>query len=105
MGDELWCFAYDPEIKSRVQYGLVKGPPQKKLWFQKSKVKRMFAIFFFNYKDIIHKEFVPPSQTVNKEYYAGVMDFLLKWIQSVQPELYAGMNFFLLHHNVRPPIP
>ncbi len=29
-GDEMWCFAYDPEMKPRIQNGLQKGPPAEK---------------------------------------------------------------------------
>jgi hypothetical protein len=44
---------------------------------EKSPVKTMF-IFFFDAQDVIHREFVPEGQTVNGQFYLGIMERLLK---------------------------
>lgn len=45
---------------------------------------------------IVHREFVPPGQTVNGEYYVGVIKRLLTRIRRVRSE------YCLLHNNAPP---
>jgi len=45
----------------------------------------------------VHKELIPEGQTVNAEFYKGVMDRLLKRIQWVYPAVFCTQVFFLLH--------
>jgi hypothetical protein len=59
-GDEGWIYGYDPETKQQ--------PSQ---WKMRSKVKSMLIIFF-GIKEIVHKEFVLASQTVDSTYYCDV---------------------------------
>jgi len=55
--DKSWYFAYDPEIKHQSSKWVGEHSPwQKKLRFQKSKVKTML-IEFFDSQGIVHKEF------------------------------------------------
>jgi hypothetical protein len=49
----------------------------QKFRFQKSKNKVMLVTFFDSQR-IIHKEFVPPGQTVNKQYYVEYLSRLFK---------------------------
>jgi hypothetical protein len=35
-------------------------------------------IVFFNAQGVIHREFTPEGQTVNGQFYLGVMEWLLK---------------------------
>jgi hypothetical protein len=51
MGDESWCFMYDPETKP-------KKPKALKIGMQKSQVKTMLTAFF-DAQGIIHHEFIP----------------------------------------------
>ena len=60
-GDEIWCFAYDPETKR-----------QSSEWV---------------------------GETLNAEFYKGVMDRLLKRIQRVRPAAFGSRDFFLSHDN------
>jgi histone-lysine N-methyltransferase SETMAR len=47
MGDETWCFAYDPETKRQSSEWVGETSPRpKKLKFQKSRIKTMSIIFF-----------------------------------------------------------
>ncbi len=98
-GDESWCFAYDPESKCQSVTWVVPGSPRaKELHFQKSRIKTMLIIFFDS-SGIIHKEFVPPGQRVNAEYYKAVLDHLLKRIARIGLELYKSGDWFFLHDN------
>jgi hypothetical protein len=85
MGDETCCFAYDPETKRQSSEWVGKtSPGPKKLKFQRSHIKNMLIIFF-DFQGVVHKEFVPEGKTVNAEFYKGVMDRFLKYIQQVCP--------------------
>jgi len=74
MGDETWCFAYDPETKRQSsEWGGETSPQPKSLKFQRSCIKNMLIIFFTS-QGIVNREFVPEGKTVNAEFYKGVMN-------------------------------
>jgi hypothetical protein len=95
MGDETWCFAYDPETKRQSFEWVGRTAPQpKKLKFQRSHIKTTLLILFDS-QGIVHKEFVQEGKTVNAQFYKGVMDFLLKCIQRVCPATFRSRDFFV----------
>jgi hypothetical protein len=59
-------------------------------------------IIFFDSQGVVQKEFVPEGETVNAEFYKGVLDRLLKRIQRVRPAAFCSRDFILLHE-MRPP--
>ena len=77
-GDESWILEYDPETKrqSREWY-TANSPRPKKARMSKSKIKSIL-ICFFDSQGIVHKEFVPPGQTVNQTFYWEVHEGLRK---------------------------
>jgi hypothetical protein len=89
VGDETWCFVYDPETKQQNSewVGETSSRPQK-LKFQRSRIKTM--LIFFDSLGIVHKEFVPQGKTINVKYYKGVMERLLKCIQWVHPAAFCS---------------
>ena len=96
MGDETWCFAYDPETKRQSSEWVGETSRWlKKLKFQRSRIKTMFIIFFDS-QDVVHKEFMPEGKTVNAEFYKGVLDRVLKRIHQVCPAAFCSRDFFLL---------
>ena len=54
---------------------------------------------FFDFRGVVHYEFLPPRQTVNKEYYLSVMLPLRKAICPKRSELWANNSWFLHHDN------
>jgi len=56
-------------------------------------------IVFFDSRGIVHKEFVPPGQTVNHAFYKYVLERLRKWVQQVQTDI---ADNWVLHHNNAP---
>ena len=67
-GDETWVYGDDPEIKKQSsQWKSSNSPWPKKARQVHSNVKSML-IFFFDIQGIVHKEFVPPGQTVNGKF-------------------------------------
>ncbi len=98
-GDESWFFQYDPETKRQNQQWLSHGSARsKKVKMSKSKVKTMIIVFFDS-KGIVHKEFVPPGQTVNQQFYLKVLDWLRKQVVRVHPGI---AKTWVLHHDNAP---
>jgi len=67
-GDESWIFEYDLETKHQSrEWHTTDSPHPKEARMSKSKIKSML-ISFFESQGIVHKEFVPPAQTVNQTF-------------------------------------
>jgi len=61
---ESWILEYEPETKRQSrEWHTANSPRPKKARMSKSKIKSML-VCFFDSQGIIHKEFVPPGQTV-----------------------------------------
>jgi len=58
-------------------------------------------ICFFDQKEIVHKEFVPPGQTVNAAFYVEVLRCLRENVQRKRPDQWQN-NTWLLHHDNAP---
>ena len=68
-GDETWCYGYDPETKqASSQWKTPNSPKTRKAQQVRSNVKIML-ISFFGANGIVHKEFVPPGQTMYQQFY------------------------------------
>jgi len=97
--DETWVYGYDPETKQQsLQWKSPNSPWPKKVCQVCSNVKSMLIIFF-NIQGIIHKEFVPPGQTVNGKFYCEVLKWLREDIQCKCPDKWKKNNWFLHHGN------
>ncbi|CAH2096444.1 unnamed protein product [Euphydryas editha] len=98
-GDESWIYAYDPETDDQSAEYRAKGEPRpKKPRQSKSKIKVMLTVFF-DHRGVVHSEFLPTGQTVNKEYYLSVMRRLREAIRKKRPKLWADNSWFLHHDN------
>ena len=75
-GDETWVYAYDPETKSQSSQWKSPGSPRLKKARQVRSNFKSMLICFFDQKEIVHKEFVPPGQTVNAAFYVKVLKHL-----------------------------
>jgi hypothetical protein len=75
MGDETWVFRYDPEMKTQYLQWKNQGSlqPKKKVQQCPSKVKTVLIIFF-DFSSIVQCEFISPHQTVNQEFYKGILE-------------------------------
>ena len=80
-GDESWIFAYDPETIDQSSEYRLKGEAKPKRHRQsRSKIMVMLTVFF-DYRGVVHYEFLPTGQTINKEYYLSVMRHLREAIR------------------------
>jgi hypothetical protein len=66
---------YDPETKRQSE-----ELHMKKARMSRSRVKTMIIVFIDSC-GIVHKEFVPPGQTVNHAFYKDVLEQLKKRVQ------------------------
>ena len=98
-GDETWIYAYDPETTDQSSEYRAKGEARPKRPRQsRSKIKVMLTVFF-DFRGVVHYEFLPPGQTVNKEYYLSVMRRLREAIRKKRPDLWKDNSWFLHHDN------
>ena len=99
-GDETWCYEYDPETKRQSMTWKTAGSPKpKKARMSKSNIKTMM-ICFFDMAGVVHKEFVPPGQTVNGPFYIAVLGRLRDAVRRKRPEKWP--NSWILHHDNAP---
>jgi hypothetical protein len=64
-GDKSWLFDYVPEKKRQSEERETKSSPRpKKARMGRSRVKTMIIVFFDS-RGIVHKEIVPPGQTLS----------------------------------------
>lgn len=98
-GDESWVYGYDVETKTQSSQWKTKSEPRPKKARQvRSNVKVLITVFF-DWKGVVHYEFLPRGRTVNKEYYVEVLRHLREAIRKKRPELWANKTFILHHDN------
>ena len=100
-GDEIWCYVYEPERKQASrQWKTPASPRPKKIGQVRSNVKIML-ICFFEIQGIVHGEFVPRGQTVNQDFYLGVLKRLKERVRRKRPEMWRPGEL-LIHHDNAP---
>jgi len=100
-GDETWVYEYDmPTNQQSSEWQTKNEPKPKKPRQSKSKVKVMLTVFF-DIRGVVHYEFLPEGQTVNKEYYLAVLRRLREKIRRKRPELWKE-NSWILHDDNAP---
>ena len=98
-GDKCWVYGYDPETKQMSsQWNTSSSPRPKKAWQVKSNIKTML-IAFFDVDGLVHHEFIPTGQTVNKEFYKTVLQCLCDAVRRHCPEKWRSNNWILHHDN------
>ena len=98
-GDECWVYVYDPETKQMSsQWSTTSSPRPKKTRQVKSYIKTMLTAFF-DIDGLVHHEFVPTGQTVNKELYKTVLQRLRDAVRRHRPEKWRSGNWILHHDN------
>jgi len=70
----------------------------KKAQQVKSNVKTM-AIAFFDIDGLVHHEYIPGGQTVNKEFYKTILQHLRDTVHRHRPEKWRSGNLILQHYN------
>ena len=63
--------------------------------------KKVMLTVFMDYRGVVHHEFLAEGQTVNKEYYLGIMRCWHEAIRQKKLDLWAN-NSWILHHDNAP---
>ncbi|KAJ8958440.1 hypothetical protein NQ318_002226 [Aromia moschata] len=91
-GDETWVYEYDVKTAQQSSEWRAKNEQKLKQPRQsRSKIKVMLIVFF-DYR-VVHHEFVPEDQTVNKEYYLAVLRRLCEAIRRKRPDFLIVTEF------------
>ena len=85
--DESWIYCYDPETKKQSTQWKHAGSPRPKMVRQSKSTHKLF-IPFFDSTGMIYMHWVPTGQTVNKEYYVGVLRKFRKRFRRKRPALF-----------------
>jgi len=100
-GDETWVYGYDVETKMQSSQWMGKGSPRpKKARMSRSKIKELLVVFF-DWKDLVHHEFVLHDEMVNKQLYQEVLARLRDAVRRKRPELWEN-HTWMLHHDSAP---
>lgn len=97
--DETWCFLYDPQTKRQSVEWKTKTSPKRKSFRMDKRKGKVMLVVFFDYKGVIHNEFIPDGQTVNKEKYVEILRRLRDAIRRKRPEKWIEKDWVLLHDN------
>lgn len=101
-GDEMWVYGYDPETRRQSREWRRRNEPKpKKARFSKSKLK-VLLVTFFDYKGLIHREFIPEGQTINQHVYLSILRRLREAVRKKRPDKWVARNWILHHDNARP---
>jgi len=96
--DACWVYGYGPETKQMSSHWSTSSSPRpKKVRQVKSNIKTML-IALFDIDGLVHHEFVPTGQTVNKEFYKTVLQCLRDAVRRHRPEKWRSGNW-ILHHD------
>jgi len=60
---------------------------------------KVMMVVFFDWQGVIHYEFVPRDQTVNKEFYLAVLKRLREAVRQKRPQLWTNQSWVLHHDN------
>jgi histone-lysine N-methyltransferase SETMAR len=102
-GDETWVYGYDPETKQHSsKWKLPNSPRPRKACQVRSNVKSMFIVFL-DIQGIVHKDFVPPGQTISGKSNCEVLKQLREGIRCKHPDKWKNNGWFLLHGNALAP--
>ena len=98
-GDETWVYGYNPETRFQSsQWKHLESPRPKNAQQVCSNVKVMLTCFFDS-RGIMHHEYAPEGQTINKEYYLRVLRRLCQPVRRKRPDMWAAKNFQLHYGN------
>jgi len=98
-GDKCWVNGYDPETKQMSsQWNMASSPQPKKAQHVKSNVKTML-IASFNIDGLVHHEYIPRGQAVNKEFYKTFLQCLRDAVRRHHTEKWRSSNWILHHDN------
>jgi len=98
-GDETWVYGYDVETKAQSSQWVGQGSPRPKKARMSQSNMNVMLVVFFDWQGVIHYEFVPRGQTVNKEFYVAVLKRLREAVCRKRPQLWTNQSWVLHNDN------
>ena len=99
--DQIWVYEFEMQTSQQAsERCLPTEPKPTKPRRSRSKIKIMLTVFF-DYREVVHSEFSPEGQTVNKEYHLSVIKRLREQIRRKRADLWKE-NSWILHHDNAP---
>jgi hypothetical protein len=98
-GDETWVYRYDVETKVQSSQWVSKTLPRPKKARQVRSHVKVLLMVFFESEGVVHYEFLPQGQTVNKKYYLEVMQRLPEAVRKKRPDAWRENRWMLQHDN------
>ncbi len=103
-GDECWVSLLEVELKKDSKEWHPRGThadrPLKAL--RNRSQRKVMVTVFFDRKGVVLIDFLPAGETINEEYYGGILRTLKERVRRKRLELWGGRNEphkFLLHHD------
>ena len=84
-GDESQVYGYDPETKQQSSQQKRPDEPRPKKACQSRSHVKLMLIIFFDCEGVVHYEFSPRGQMINKEYYVEVLKRLRDAVTRKRP--------------------
>ncbi|KAF7411254.1 hypothetical protein HZH66_000150 [Vespula vulgaris] len=97
-GDVTWIYGYEYNSSREAQCSHWMLDQPKRTRRSSNNVKLLLTVFF-DYEGIVHHEFAPSDQTIDKEYYRQVLERLYNAVKLKRPKLWNVGNW-IIHHDV-----
>jgi len=106
-GDESWVYLWvrpgnQGIVQTKAQSSQWKhstSPTPKKARQVRGKFKVMLTVFFFDPRGVVHHEYAPQGQNINKQYYLEVLCCLRDAVRHKRLDLWAAGTWQLHHDN------
>ena len=92
-GAETWIYEYDTHSRHQASEWCSPNEPRPKKPRRIQSKKKVMLTVLMGYRGVVHHEFLPAGQTVNKKYYLGVMRRLREAIRQKRPDLWENHSY------------
>jgi len=100
-GDESWVYGYDPETKQQSSQWKGRTSPRPKKGRKVRSKTEVMLLAFFDSEGIVHHEYAPDGQKINKEFYVEFFRRLRESVLRKQPDKWRDGDW-ILHHDDAP---
>jgi hypothetical protein len=97
-GDETWVYEFDMQTSQQASEWRLPAEPKPKKPRQSRSIVKVMLTVFFEYRGVVHSEFLPQGQKINKEYYLSVIRRLRENVRRRRPDFFKE-NSWILHQN------
>ena len=96
-GDESWFWAWQPDSKQESMQWLPVAEVRPELVRQELSVRKMMLIAFFDEEGMVHHEWIPNGQGIDRHVYLNFMIQLREAVRRKRPRQWADNSWAILH--------